>query len=711
MAEQNRENERRRRKREEYAARSGRPTRTQAVPADQGAGRRVQVVAGGAAGAAAAGRRGRRLRPARGPAPVQPAGRRPAGAVPPLDRGRAAAGRAERKEFTPTPKQMLYGKRAELARIVGERDAAGRVDGGARRGRVEGARGGEWSRGLRLPGDQPRRWRTARSTRSTPARTTGTATGARRSSRGCATERARNALYPTTGSPTAPPPVDWRRAAAGAGALPGRAGRLPRRRRAARLRGRASGVHRRPRRRTRCCWCRGRRARARATPPPSPSSPGSRGRWRRTATSGSSSPARPTPPRTCCWRTCWRSRRSCGSCAPRSPDVFAEHFDARLLDVAAVPRPPARGGAGGVVPLPKDDARGPGAPRAVVHYLTDAERDRLEAGLRSSERVRAPPLPDPAGERPRRVGAADRRRCWAATTRRCATCVREFERDGLDACLTRGSSRPHTIHAKVDAVGRRAAPGAAAPEPAHVRQADQRLDAGAGRRGQLRRGDHRRAGQRRDDPAGASCGWASAGGGPSSGSPAPTRSTHEKKCARPPDPPGRDPPDLGAGLPGRGLVEPAGPAQPPRLGRGGRPAAAGRAGGRQGRPGPQGAGLLRPAAARGPDRPSTPPTRCGCGSSTAGRSAPSPSTSWTGAAASSTPTGKEALLLIWDNAAWHVSQQVRAWIRDHNRQVKQHGHGRPHHRLLPAEQEPLAQRHRGRSGSTASAASSKPTAC
>ena len=33
--------------------------------------------------------------------------------------------------------------------------------------------------------------------------------------------------------------------------------------------------------------------------------------------------------------------------------------------------------------------------------------------------------------------------------------------------------------------------------------------------------------------------------------------------------------------------------------------------------------------------------------------------------------GKEALLLIWDNAAWHTSRQVRDWIRDHNRQVKQ----------------------------------------
>jgi transposase len=37
--------------------------------------------------------------------------------------------------------------------------------------------------------------------------------------------------------------------------------------------------------------------------------------------------------------------------------------------------------------------------------------------------------------------------------------------------------------------------------------------------------------------------------------------------------------------------------------------------------------------------------------------------------------GKEALLLIWDNASWHGSQQVRTWIRAHNRQVKQSGRG------------------------------------
>jgi transposase len=37
--------------------------------------------------------------------------------------------------------------------------------------------------------------------------------------------------------------------------------------------------------------------------------------------------------------------------------------------------------------------------------------------------------------------------------------------------------------------------------------------------------------------------------------------------------------------------------------------------------------------------------------------------------------GKEALFLIWDNAPWHASRQVRDWIRDHNRRVKQRGDG------------------------------------
>jgi hypothetical protein len=37
--------------------------------------------------------------------------------------------------------------------------------------------------------------------------------------------------------------------------------------------------------------------------------------------------------------------------------------------------------------------------------------------------------------------------------------------------------------------------------------------------------------------------------------------------------------------------------------------------------------------------------------------------------------GARVWALIWDNASWHASKQVRAWIRAHNRQIKQQGQG------------------------------------
>jgi DDE superfamily endonuclease len=35
--------------------------------------------------------------------------------------------------------------------------------------------------------------------------------------------------------------------------------------------------------------------------------------------------------------------------------------------------------------------------------------------------------------------------------------------------------------------------------------------------------------------------------------------------------------------------------------------------------------------------------------------------------------GKTALLLVWDNASWHSSQAVRAWLQAHTRCVKREG--------------------------------------
>ena len=37
--------------------------------------------------------------------------------------------------------------------------------------------------------------------------------------------------------------------------------------------------------------------------------------------------------------------------------------------------------------------------------------------------------------------------------------------------------------------------------------------------------------------------------------------------------------------------------------------------------------------------------------------------------------GKKVLLLIWDNASWHISKEVRRWLGKHNREVKNSGEG------------------------------------
>jgi hypothetical protein len=42
--------------------------------------------------------------------------------------------------------------------------------------------------------------------------------------------------------------------------------------------------------------------------------------------------------------------------------------------------------------------------------------------------------------------------------------------------------------------------------------------------------------------------------------------------------------------------------------------------------------------------------------------------------------GVRVWLLVWDNASWHISKRVRAWIRDHNRRVKRDAQGV---RILP----------------------------
>ena len=33
--------------------------------------------------------------------------------------------------------------------------------------------------------------------------------------------------------------------------------------------------------------------------------------------------------------------------------------------------------------------------------------------------------------------------------------------------------------------------------------------------------------------------------------------------------------------------------------------------------------------------------------------------------------GREVLLLVWDNASWHISKEARRWLGRHNREVKE----------------------------------------
>jgi transposase len=46
---------------------------------------------------------------------------------------------------------------------------------------------------------------------------------------------------------------------------------------------------------------------------------------------------------------------------------------------------------------------------------------------------------------------------------------------------------------------------------------------------------------------------------------------------------------------------------------------------------------------------------------------------------------KRVLVVIWDKASWHKSEQVRQWVREHNRKVKREGGVRLLTWLLPAK--------------------------
>jgi hypothetical protein len=58
---------------------------------------------------------------------------------------------AERTEFTPTPKQMLYGQRAELIGFTTQKDQTGRVTAAVAEVELKDSRGGDWSKPYVFP--------------------------------------------------------------------------------------------------------------------------------------------------------------------------------------------------------------------------------------------------------------------------------------------------------------------------------------------------------------------------------------------------------------------------------------------------------------------------------------------------------------------------------------------------------------------------------
>ena len=202
----------------------------------------------------------------------------------------------QRKEFTPTPKQLLYGQRCELR--APRRHAEGRLGPGRRpdtpRWNWSSRFGGEWSKGFVFPGI-PQPLEEGRLYTLDPCPNDWYGYWSLQVVEGlCRGEG--NTLYELLADPS--------RLDHDASATPGQARFLAgvyAFQAARKLHDfeKANGSTSATSARCRSCWSRGRPGRARATAPPSPCSPASRGRCRPTGISGRSCRARRTPPRTC----------------------------------------------------------------------------------------------------------------------------------------------------------------------------------------------------------------------------------------------------------------------------------------------------------------------------------------------------------------------------------------------------------------------------
>jgi transposase len=232
----------------------------------------------------------------------------------------------------------------------------------------------------------------------------------------------------------------------------------------------------------------------------------------------------------------------------------------------------------------------------LVRELTDDERARVEAGLRSSEafplrrcqivlaRARGERAPSIA----RHVGCDDQ------TVREA---IQAFNERGV-AALRRRSHRPKIIRAAVDPARAARLRALLHERPRTVGKPTRRwtLEFAAEVRFEQGLTSERVSDETiRVTLKRLGIGWKRAKRWITRPDPTSAR----KQWSRPPDPPGGEPSDLGPGLPGRGRVESPGAAGPAQVGRAQPAAPAGRAGGREGCCGPPGAGLRRPAAPLG----------------------------------------------------------------------------------------------------------------
>ena len=297
------------------------------------------------------------------------------------------------------------------------------------------------------------------------------------------------------------------------------------------------------------------------------------------------------------------------------------------------------------------------------------EEQALAAGLRSADAftVRRCQIVLASARGERAPATARSLSCSDQTVRHA---LRAFDARGA-AALVEGSSRPHTIHAACDAAGAERLRALLPRSPPRLRPPHQHRDAGAGRRGGVRRREHRQPCQRRDGARHAR----------PVGPPLAPRQEVDHQ-SRPGGRPKKRRRDRLIALAETRDDWAVGVEDEPWWSRVARPA----------RHAWRDEGPLRvveqAVAKTDPD-----PKALACSGLLVRTAANAAEAIWLrfvdGRPVSGLTTafldwccqrlaadGMTTLVLVWDNAGWHVSKEVRAWLRAHNQHAQRAGGGR-----------------------------------